>query len=178
MNEQTPSIWMPSLIAGGVFGVLSGMPLIGALNCACCALVIGCGVLAAFLYSRSCREAGVGFRPGRGALVGLAAGLFHALAATVISTIANLIVGDFERSLEQMQQFMPPDPEAAEAVERMVEIMESLGPIGMFFIGLIFWVVLSSIFATIGGLIGGALFKVEIEPEAPLPGTPPPPPIG
>jgi hypothetical protein len=179
--NETPPMLIPCVIAGGIFGVLSGLPLVGAVNCACCALVVGGGVLAAFLYSRSCRDAGVPFTPGRGALVGLVAGLVHAVVATTVSTVVNFALGNFGRSLEEMNRFTPPDPEAAEVIHRITEIMESIGPAGMILVGLALWIVLGAIFSTIGGLIGGAMFKVEgsVEPVAGLEGDPVDrPPIG
>ena len=39
-----------ALIGGGVFGVLAALPYIGFLNGICCALFIGGGVLAVYLY--------------------------------------------------------------------------------------------------------------------------------
>ena len=59
-----PSMLKPTLIGGGVAGLLGGLPLIGAINACCCALIIGGGFLAAFLYSKECQGVGAEFRAG------------------------------------------------------------------------------------------------------------------
>jgi len=51
MNNQAPSMLKPALISGVAFGVAGAIPVINWINCACCALIIGCGFLSAFLYS-------------------------------------------------------------------------------------------------------------------------------
>ncbi|MDX1390258.1 MAG: hypothetical protein R3344_13790, partial [Acidobacteriota bacterium] len=63
MNQQAPSLWMPALIGGGVFGFLGSLPIAA---CACCAWMIGAGLLATFLYSKQCRSTGTEFRAGGG----------------------------------------------------------------------------------------------------------------
>ncbi len=50
MSEDTRRMLQPAAIGGVVFGVLSGIPVISLLNCACCAYAIGGGMLAAHLY--------------------------------------------------------------------------------------------------------------------------------
>ncbi len=177
MQNQQPSMLVPVLIAGGVFGFLSGLPFVGALNCLCCALVVGCGFVAAYLYSKPCKDAEVRFAAGNGALVGLVAGLVHAVVATVIGGVAQLALGgaEWRQAIDQMEQVGSMDPQA---IETITHFMESTGPFVLALIGLLCWFVLGAIFATIGGAIGGAVFKHE----PPLPTqvyqpAPPPPPV-
>ena len=66
MDNRAPSMLKATLIGGLTAGVVSGLPFVSALNACCCALVIGGGFLAAFIYSRDCQRAGVAFRPGSG----------------------------------------------------------------------------------------------------------------
>ena len=75
--NQAPSMLKPALISGVAFGVAGAIPVINWINCACCALIVGCGFCAAFLYSKECRTAGFAFRPGNGATVGLVSGLIY-----------------------------------------------------------------------------------------------------
>jgi hypothetical protein len=56
--NQAPSMLKPALISGVAFGVAGAIPFVSALNCFCCALVIGSGMLASFLYSKESRAAG------------------------------------------------------------------------------------------------------------------------
>lgn len=173
MNQQAPSMVTPALVAGAVFGVLSGIPLVGALNCLCCALVIGGGFFAAFLYSKQAREANVPFAPGNGAVVGLLSGVFHAIVATIVSAVFNLLfgLGDWTQAIDQMEEYGQMDPETIDQISRF---MDSTGPVVMILIGFLVWLLLGAIFATIGGLIGGAVFKNE--PPIGGAGTMPPPP--
>jgi hypothetical protein len=153
----------PTLIGGLVFGVIGGLPFISALNCACCSLVIGGGFLASYLYSKECRNAGAEFRAGGGALVGLVAGLFYAIAQTVIDGITRRIMPqpDPQQVVEMLEQFNFP-PESIDIAMRFIEGSATVaGMILMFFVALL----IAAVFSTIGGLIGGAVFKVT--PAAP-----------
>lgn len=162
MDKQAPSMLKPTLIGGGLMGLLAALPVISAINCACCALVAGGGFIAAYLYSRECSSQGVEFRPGSGAMVGLVAGLFYALSATIFGAIVTSIFGgpDVDMIIDQMEQAGAP-PEMIDAVVNFVEMLTSFaGVIILFFINLL----LAAIFSTLGGLIGGAVFKVERTP--------------
>jgi hypothetical protein len=168
MDNQAPSMLKPTLIGGLIFGVVGGLPVISALNCACCSLVVAGGFLASYLYSKECRREGAEFRAGGGALIGLVAGLFYALASTVIGALVKLVMPppDPQEIAGMMEQFGAP-PESIDMMMRFMEGGESfVGVIITFFIMLL----IAAIFSTIGGLIGGAVFKVE--PAAP-PAEPP-----
>lgn len=162
--DKSPSILRATLIGGAVFGVLGGVPIIGALNCACCALIVGGGFLAAFLYSKECARAGAGFSPGNGALVGLVAGLFYALATSVVGAVFKSIMGpaDIDQMMQALEQFDLPPEVAEQAAGWMERTGGILGAILMFF----FTLLLAAVFSTLGGLIGGAVFKVEPRPPA------------
>ena len=169
MEKSAPSIWMPALIGGGIFGLLSGIPFVGALNCACCSLVIASGFVAAFLYSKECRKSNVEFRAGSGAKVGLMAGLVHGVVWTAVSGVFQAIFdseASFEEAIEQIRSNPQIPPEMADNFVRLFEFLSSAGILVFLFL----FLALGVIFATIGGLIGGAAFKVE--PEAPAPPTP------
>jgi len=156
-----------TLIGGAVAGAVAGLPVLGALNCACCALIVGGGFLASFLYSRECVGVGVPFRAGNGAIVGLVAGMFYAIAATVVSGVVQSIVPppDAAEIVAQLRQFMDVPPEAEDYIHRFAG--EGRSMFGMI-IGFFFNLILAAIFSTVGGLIGGAVFKSE----------PAPPPVG
>ena len=177
--SQTPSMLKPALISGAVFGIAGAIPVINWINCACCALILGCGFFAAFLHSRDSRATGVNFGPGNGATVGLISGLIYGLVSGVIGSVINLAfgVGDWEEMIEQIQAAgADVDPEV---VEQISSFMASSGPLVLVLIGVFFAFLLGAIFATIGGLIGGSVFKSVPQPpsydQAP---PPPPPPVG
>jgi len=180
MNQQVPSMLKPALISGIAFGVAGAIPVINWINCACCALIIGCGFLAAYLQSQQCKLAGAEFRGGNGALVGLASGVVYGIVTGIVSSLLTMLfgIGDLSEIVEQMDEFGSMDPEIMDQVTRL---MESTGPALMLFAGIFFSVLFGAIFASIGGLIGGSVFKVEsIQPtggeSAPPPMEPPPPP--
>jgi len=176
MDKRSPDLLKPTLIAGLLFGFLGGVPFLNVINCACCALIIAAGFLASYLYSNECRKAGAEFRPGTGAIVGLVAGGFYALMTTLVGTVASLAMGDFVAArLVDFFKHLPNMP--AETVEQLDRMAEQAGTFSVSSLILSFFgnVLLGAIFSTVGGLIGGAVFKVE--PPAPPPPAPPPPPF-
>jgi hypothetical protein len=179
MNERSPEMLKPTLLAGALFGALAAVPYLNIVNfCTCCSMVVVAGFVASYLYSKRCREAGAEFRPGTGALVGLITGAFFALATTVVGAIFTLAIGKpeivwFMDAMSEFVQQMPDVP--PEALDRLDEAREEAtsgaGALGVFDIvsGFLFWVVAGAVFSTLGGLIGGAAFKVE--PRTPAPAS-------
>ena len=178
MQPEAPSMVRPALISGIAFGVAGAIPFINMLNCACCALIIGCGFVAAYLQSQQCKTVGAPFLASNGAQVGLLSGLIYGVATTVVSSIINLVfgLGDWQEIVEQMDEIGTLDPEVMDQVSRF---MESTGPSVMVLFGLFISLLFGAIFATVGGLIGGSVFKVEAPAEPPFTGSdaPPPPPV-
>ena len=179
MDDRSPDMLRSTLISGLLFGAVAGIPFVSLLSCAtCCGLVWGCGLFAAWLYSRSCRAAGVEFRPSTGTVVGLVAGAFHALGQTIVDAVFKLAFGDVagRAALRWMEAqpgsgagALPPGAAAfqdwaKEAVRRGLE--EPISFVSIVF-GFLFAVLVAAVFSTLGGLIGGALFRVA-------PAVPPP----
>jgi hypothetical protein len=174
MDKPAPSLLKATAIGGVSAGFVSALPVIGALNCLCCCLIIGGGFLAAFLYSRDCEQAGAEFRPGQGALVGLVAGLFYAVTSAIVGTLVRVVMPppDIDQLAEQLDQFdLPP-----EVVDQVLGFLDQDAGVMMFVVGLGISLVTGLVFSTIGGLIGGAAFKKEaaLPPPAPTGSTPPP----
>ncbi len=189
MDNQTPSILKPALIAGLTFGIAGAIPIIEMINCACCALIIACGLTAAYLHSKDMKAAGFGFTSGNGGVVGLASGVVYGVVAGIVGALIDSIFGltDLDQIIEQMEQVGTMDPEAMEMVTRF---MESTGPAVFAVAGIFFSLLFGAIFGAIGGLIGGALFKAEppqpivaaaqqwtTDHQPPPPDNPPPPPV-
>jgi hypothetical protein len=173
MDKRAPEILKPSLLAGVTFGAAGALPVLELLNCACCGLMVGSGLVAAWLYSRECRGRGVTFHAGPGAWVGLVSGLFYALAATIVNGLKQLLLGapDLSESLEMFEQLGLP-PEQMDVVAMWLERLQ--GPLGIV-VGFFITLLLAAVFSTVGGLIGGAVFRVEPPPAGPPPSSPPTP---
>lgn len=176
METKAPSMFLPALIAGGAFGFVSGIPIS---NCACCLWAAGAGFLAAFLYSKSCRTTGAEFNAGKGGVLGLFTGAIFGVVGSVINSIFSLLTGGLD--MESMREAIDANPMITdpEAAEQAIQLFESVGP--MFFILLfaLVWIVLGVLFAAIGGLIGGSVFKVAAPPaDTGMGWSSGPPPVG
>jgi hypothetical protein len=168
MADGSPGVLKPALISGLLFGFLGGAPFIGLLNCACCSLILGSGFVAAFLYSRDCRSSNVTFDAMSGVKVGLSTGIFYGLMETVTSTASNLLFHQATTSwmLEILEEVPEVSPEILEALSMGAE--RGLVP-------LILWEAVTNlafglVFATLGGLIAGAVFRYD--PASPVPSSP------
>jgi hypothetical protein len=69
-----------------------------------------------------------------------------------------------QEALEQMKEKMGEAGSDPEVIDRIAEGLESAGPLLIVVAVFFLWLILGAIFATIGGLIGGAAFKVEAAP--------------
>jgi len=163
MNGQAPSMLKPALIAGAAFGIAGAIPVLNWINCACCALIIACGFVAAWLHSRQSKAAGVGFTVGNGVVVGLGSGVVYGFVTGIVSAVLSTVlgVGDWDDIVEQLEGVGTMDPTVLDQVNRF---MESTGPSVLALAGIFFSIVFGVIFATVGGLIGGAAFK-SIPPQ-------------
>ena len=170
MNGHQPSMLKPALISGVAFGVAGALPIVRYLNCCCCGLVVATGLCAALLYSQACRGEGAEFRAGQGALLGLLAGVVNGITSSLISSAWLVVRGveehtvEIERSSELLERIaIPPEvmDQVVRVLERSAELMSRFGPLLLIPLIFVVWIVVGMVFSTIGGLIGGALFKVE-----------------
>ena len=142
----------PALIGGIAEGVASSVPFLGLANVACCALVVGGGVLAAYLYMKDAPPSAQA-PLGDGLKLGLLAGLIGGLVYTLILIPMSLL------GLEML----PGMSEALENADLPPEVASMLGSggfsLGMILLALIFGLIIDPIFAGIGGVIGVAIFN-------------------
>ena len=168
---MSPNKLQPALLGGAVLGVLSALPFINLANCCCIWFITG-GVLAAYLMQQNYPAP---VSAGDGAMVGLLAGVFGAIVATIVSIPLRLIAGPMQgalisRALEHAEN-MPPETRA---------FLEKMGHGGagvvVLLMGFLFHLVLGCIFATLGGLLGAMMFRKDAPPVPPMnPPTMPPP---
>lgn len=155
----------PALIGGLVMGVLSALPLINAGNACCCLWVVSGGMVAAYVLQQNQQTP---ITPGDAALVGLLAGLVGAVVVVVVSIPLDLIVGPMYRELAQRAVEMagPMPPDLRDVLDR---ISRSGTPTLAFLVvakvvSLMVWCFLGAIFSTLGGLLGGVVFKKNLPP--------------
>ena len=180
--DKNPSMIKATVIGGLSAAVLSSIPLVSCLNVACCSLLIGGGLLASFVYSRDVAAVGGSFAVGNGAAVGLVTGGFYAVGTAITSAITRLVIDispaeQFELIREQMEQSGSLPPEALDTLDKVSGFLAESGGGLLFIIGFGFSLLLGAVFCTVGGLIGGAVFKKE-PPSPAVPAAEPPPPGG
>jgi hypothetical protein len=176
---MSPNKLQPALFGGLFIGVLSALPLVNIANC-CCLWMIAGGVLAAYVMQQGHAWP---ISLADGALAGLLAGLLGAVVYLVVSILVTVSFGafmqDWGRMAIERSADMPP---------QMRDMMRWMSRPGVSLAaGFVLQFILGSIFATIGGLLGAAIFKKPGPPSsppvpppsyAPPPVVPPPPNVG
>jgi hypothetical protein len=150
-------------------GVLSALPLVGMGNCCCCLWIVCGGVLAAYLDQQNDPRP---TSPGRGALAGLKAGAIGAFVWLIVTLVLDPILAPVQERFMALLLTMARDlpPEVREALEqrdnpsRFRYVIDFLG-----------FLIVGTIFATLGGLLGASFFKNDVPPALGGPGAPPPP---
>lgn len=157
---------MPALLGGLFIGVLSSLPIVSMGNLCCCLWVVSGGVLAAWLMQQNTPRP---VTSGEGAVVGLMAGCLGsvlwlmAMAAMLALSRAPI---DFSQVLREAAQSPEMTPEGREA-------LENLNPAVLIaFIGVGVFMIYAAM-ATLGGVLGAAIFKKKLPPSGPQ--MPPPP---
>ena len=139
--------------------MLSALPLISAANLCCCLWVVSGGVVAAYLLQQN---RATPLTASDGAVVGLFAGVIGAFVYLVLSIPINILVAPMERAvlqrLAETAGAMP--PEFREYVGGYVSGAAAV------VVGFVFMLFVGSIFSTLGGLLGVALFRKRPPSEA------------
>jgi len=179
----------PALISGVILGIVSAFPVISALNCFCCAWVIGAGILAAHLYVKSSPLA---VTLGSGALLGMVTGIVGAIVDTLFSIPLFLLMrGSGTGIFEQLQQALDKMPDVNPAAREWLQsILTGGSGMGILLIILagVFYILIFGLAGMLGGALGVALFEkrkvgqpttnlaVSVEPPPPPYEPPAPPP--
>lgn len=163
----------PALIGGIVLGLLSGLPYVGLGNVACCIWVVAGGALATYLYIK---KSPTPVDMGEGALLGLLAGVIGYVVKIVVGLPIAIMAGYPEQHIlfNLMEQL---DPQKAEVYRQAMEDVMSRPffeqfTLNVFSLGSLLGLLVTVIFAVVGGLVAVPLFEKR-KADA---GTPPPPP--
>ena len=159
---QPPSKLMPAVYGGLVIGIISGVPFLSWINCACCAGVMGGGFLAVFLFRRDL-DSRYHMDLSDGAQLELLAGLFGAVIATALSQVFATV--SYEMVHKIITTYLQ-DPEMEEMFDRFRPDMLTGG---LLFFGFLVNLVFYTLFGLLGGLIGVSLVGKSRSPYEPRP---------
>jgi len=165
----------PAVLGGLASGFLSVIPIIQAGNCICCLWIVVGGVLASYLLADQ-RQGRIA--AGDGAVVGLLSGLFAACFTTVVHLVTFPFFGMkmLRQNIEQMRK-VPGMPSQFESFYNQILAGRGGAIILLIILGiLVVSAITYSIFGTLGGLLGSALFGKKDQPLPPAPPVPPSPP--
>jgi hypothetical protein len=178
MNQNT--MLRPALIGGVLLGIFSAIPPLSFFNCACCAWVIGGGVLAAQLYVKSSPHVvTLGTGVGLGLLTGAIGGIVSTIFGIPVQMLMNSVFAEYAGQARRMISELPNLP----PIWR--DMILSSGQAGFSLLAVVIAgfvnVVVYALFAMLGGVLGVAIFekrKIQGPDQAPPPPVhiPPPPP--
>lgn len=162
----------PALIGGLILGILSAIPVVSGANLCCCAWAVAGGIIAAYLYIKRTPFSGYGDL----AIVGAIAGLIGAIIYLVVGIPLSLLFTN--ASLGMISTIMErANPEQAAVFRQQMEMAQNQPLAGRLvtslLVGLAFSVLLI-LFATIGSLIGAAIFGKRTGSLSNMPPPPPP----
>jgi len=183
MNQEKPNMIQAALIGGVFLGVASALPILEWVNCACCVLVIGGGVLASYIYLRDYPKDVPAVTYGDGALLGIFTGLVGGLVWTIVEVplaYLKLRLGLGMDDFAEIEELLN-DPSIPPMAQELIKSIVAGGAlsIGIIIIVAITHLVVSVIFACIGAIIGVVIFQPKAPGELQTfvnPGSPPPPP--
>jgi hypothetical protein len=171
---ERPNKFQAALMAGIIFGVLSSIPFVNFINICCCLwFVIGGAMAARSLINRSTVFP---VTSGEGAAVGALAGAICAAVDLVLGMPLALLTNELVFGALQGFITSVQDPRLREQFEEVMRASRDQ-PIAQQILGHLFqWLILAAVgtgFATLGGVIGVAMF--EKRKGQPMPPPPPGP---
>ena len=169
MNDKLRS----AIVGGVVIGLLSGIPYVRLGNVICCLWVIVGGALASYLYIK---KSPAPVNIGEGAMLGAIAGAIGTAVELIVGVPLTILTGNPESKflLDLVERV---DPQRAESLRQTIAeamsrpFLEQLF-YAIFSWGTLFTLLITVVFAMVGGLIAIPLFEKR-KADA---GPPPPPP--
>ena len=139
-----------ALIGGLILGVASGIPFVNWGNILCCGWVLAGGILGVLFYNKFTNTKA---EHGKGALIGLFAGLIGAPIAAVLNTLfAAVMRTAMTNVFSNFIQMTGTEAPAMMPVQSGVTLLS-------FVITLISNLIVFSVFGTLGGLLGSVILK-------------------
>ncbi len=152
-----------ALLGGTLIGVWSVLPFFS--QCCCLWVPLG-GVLTAYLLQEASESA---ITVGDGAVAGLLAGIVGAILEAVLSVPVYFLVAPFRARLIGWVLSTGVGASGPFGSLPVSEQPTVLGAVSQAFVGLLAMLLVGAIFATIGGMVGAALFARRRAPVEPPP---------
>ncbi len=143
-------------LAGLILGLLSSIPYVRNCNVVCFIWVLAGGTLATILLRNEYQMPNVDIKDG--AISGLLAGLIGALVSTVVDTVQWVLFKD-RFIAELVTNLRSNDSVPVEAKSLVLAIVRD-SPYLLIFLSLVMHLILFSIFATLGGILGVRLIRI------------------
>ena len=156
--EERPDKLKPALLGGTLIGIVSAVPFLSWINCFCCAGIIFGGIVAVHFYNKNL--VGHELTSSDGVTLGLMAGASGALISTILT---SMLMGGVKHQINEILERyseMPPELEDA-----LIRIQNMGGEMFFIIIGLVFSLIIYSIFGIIGGLIAVSIYKRKRIPQ-------------
>ncbi|MBI3049929.1 MAG: DUF5518 domain-containing protein [Acidobacteria bacterium] len=153
----------PAVLGGLFIGILSALPIVNVANC-CCLWIVGGGVLAGYLAQQDRQTP---LRPGRGAAVGLLAGVVGAFVWVVAAMVIDAVIGPLQERMvaEMIRNAADMPPEVRQWLELAGD--RASAPVRIA-VGFVFQLLAGAVFATLGGVLAVAFFgRRGAAPQAP-----------
>ncbi|MCK5833576.1 hypothetical protein KAH81_07895 [bacterium] len=151
MNKQKKPYFSSALWPGIVLGILSVIPIVNYVNLICCLWVIAGGVLSSLIFKQEFGD----ITPGQGAITGLIAGIVGAFVQAI--GVGVLWYFFHENYLSNLYEIVSSAEFDIATQEMMAEVITNQWL--MIAGSLIGGIMIYSVFALFGGLIGAAIFR-------------------
>jgi hypothetical protein len=136
-------------IAGVGIGILSAIPIVGAVNCLLCGWVWGGGIFAIWLYKR--QSGALGVESGQGAMIGGLAGIIGGLVSGVLGLALSSLSGGTAAQIAAITAQMDP-----QQLEQFKPVLDAVASGGVGIASICISAGIFAVFGAIGGLIGAA----------------------
>ena len=156
MSEKKPNMLISALIGGAFLGIISALPILEYLNCACCGVLVSGGVLTSYLYIResSSRLEPVSYADG--ALLGLLSGILGSVVYILVRVPLFYVQITLGLTISEVQADLN-DPNIPEPLRAILQELLQSGM--LIFIEIFFFLVTALIFSTLGGILGITIFQ-------------------
>jgi hypothetical protein len=162
-------------LGGLALGAASATPILSALNCACCSLVVLGGFLTAYLYFKDA-PATPAPQWGDAAIVGLLAGLIGA-GVTAMLSLPIALLGWGAGMWSSIQEALSDADLPPEVSTMLATFGGSTFAITAILLSFVFNLFIYGLFSTLGSLLGAAVMhRKQVPAPAPIPPPMPPPP--